>query len=244
MHDRHKAKKQKSTKRLPAPLHIDPCQLQLSEGSFITKAGGPLKQLSFDEVQAQASGICFCTVEQAGPFLALGRNLSVDALALATTAELPSSSASRISAVRYPAVFAPTQEAILVSGSLVQLGDEEVQLCATDIAEVEHLSTAVCRLSLFRDEYKNSWEKFCEAPLRVLLHQVPEFHRAAVWCCPSMHFVVRSVSDGIDCIPFRFARFRCFGVYITSNFVSFAGVGHVCAPFGKKTCPLAACIRI
>ncbi|CAE7726054.1 Pol, partial [Symbiodinium sp. KB8] len=167
--------KGKSAKRLPAPLHIDPGQLQLSEGSFITKAGGPLKQLSFDEVQAQASGICFCTVEQAGPFLALGRNLSVDALALATTAELPDPSAPRTSAVRYPAVFAPTQEAILVSGSLVQLGDEEVQLCATDIAEVEHLSTAVCRLSLFRDEYKNSWEKFCEAPLRVLLHQVPEF---------------------------------------------------------------------
>ena len=52
------------------------------------------------------------------------------------------------------------------------------------------------------------------------------------------------VSDGIDCIPFRFARFRCLGVFITSNFVSFAGVGHVCAPFGKTTCPSAACIRI
>ncbi|CAE7221657.1 Pol, partial [Symbiodinium necroappetens] len=169
------AKKQKSVRRLPAPLHIDPGQLQLSEGSFITKTGGPLKQLSFDEVQAQASGICFCTVEQAGPFLALGRNLSVDALALATTAELPDSLALQVSSVRYPAVFTPTQEAILVSGSLIQLGDEEVQLCATDIAEVEHLSTAVCRLNLFRDEYKHSWEKFCEAPLRVLLQQVPEF---------------------------------------------------------------------
>ena len=49
-----------------------------------------------------------------------------------------------------------------------------------------------------------------------------------------MHFVVRFVSDGIDCIPLRFARFRCIGVFITSNFVSFAGVGHVCAPFSTK----------
>ena len=58
--------------------------------------------------------------------------------------------------------------------------------------------------------------------------------RAAVWCCPSMHFVVRFVSDGIECIPLRSARFRSLGVYIASNFVSFAGAGHVCAPFGRK----------
>ena len=75
------------------------------------------------------------------------------------------------------------------------------------------------------------------------LPTLPPVHVGS-WCCPSMHFVVRSVSDGIDCIPFRFARFRCLGVYIASNFVSFAGVGHVCAPFGKSTCPSAACIRI
>ena len=49
--------------------------------------------------------------------------------------ELPleSSSLARISTIRYPAIFAPTQEAILVAGSLVQLGDEDVQLASADI---------------------------------------------------------------------------------------------------------------
>ena len=76
------------------------------------------------------------------------------------------------------------------------------------------------------------------------LPTLPPVHVGS-WCCPSMHFVVRYVSDGIDCIPFRFARFRCLGVFITSNFVSFAGVGHVlCTIQYKTTCPSAACIRI
>ncbi|CAE7655752.1 unnamed protein product [Symbiodinium sp. CCMP2456] len=77
-------KKQKAAKRpIAAPLHVDPNQLQLAEGSFVATSGAPLKQLAFNEVQAQASGICFCTTAQAGPFLSMGRNLSVDALALA-----------------------------------------------------------------------------------------------------------------------------------------------------------------
>ena len=191
---RPRAKKQKPARKpFAAPLHIDPGQLQLAEGSFISKAGTPLKQLAYEEVQTQASGVCFCTVDQAGPFLALGRNLSVDALALATTAELSGDLSTRASALRYPAVFGPTQEAILVSGSLIQLGDEEVQLCATDIAEVDHLTTAVCRLSLFRDEYKYAWDKFCEAPLRTILQQVPEFQ------------VCKSPTCGGQCIGFHAA---------------------------------------
>ena len=51
--------------------------------------------------------------------------------------------------------------------------------------------------------------------------------RAAVWCCPSMHFVVRSCFRLHRLHSIRFARFRCFGFYICSNFASFAGVGYV-----------------
>ena len=44
-------------------------------------------QLAFAEVAAQATGVCFVTAQQ--PFLAGGRHLSVEALGLLTTAELP-----------------------------------------------------------------------------------------------------------------------------------------------------------
>lgn len=171
-----RAKKSKVAKRpIQAPLHIDPAQLRLSPGSFTATSGAPLGQLSFEEVQAQATGICFCSVEQALPFAAHGRNLSVDPLVLVTTAEIPEEQAgkARLTPVRYPAIFTPTQEAVLVTGTLVQLGDDSVQLASADIAEIEHLDTMVCKLCLYKDETTLSWEKLTEAPIRHLLQQLP-----------------------------------------------------------------------
>ncbi|CAE7859765.1 unnamed protein product, partial [Symbiodinium necroappetens] len=158
---RAKAKKQKQVKRtFPAPLHVDPLQLQLAPGSFTSQSGTPLAQLSYQEVQSQATGICFVTQAQAAPFV---------------------------------------QEAILVQGSLVQLGDECVQLAATDIAEVDHLPTVVCRLSLYRDECKSPWDQITDAPIRALLQQVPELQVCKATtcdqCCPAFHAAVDEVVD-------------------------------------------------
>ena len=136
-----KAKKQKTSgKRLTkAPLHVNPQQLQLAAGSFVSESGQGLCQLSFEEVSAHACGICFVDAQQAAPFLKDGRSLSVEALAIVTTAELPPEACgkARVSFVRYPAVFAPTKEAVLVSGSLVQLGDDTVQLALDDVVGAE-----------------------------------------------------------------------------------------------------------
>ena len=83
------AKKQKQVKAGRMPLQVDPRQLQLPPGSFVSSGGTPLGQLDFDEVQAQATGVCFCTPAQARPFVADAKNLSVDALALLITAPIP-----------------------------------------------------------------------------------------------------------------------------------------------------------
>ena len=197
-----KTKKLKQPRKtFPAPMHVDPLQLQLAPGSFTTQSGTPLGQLSYQEVQSQATGICFVSLGQAAPFLQETRNLSVDALALVTTAELSpdATGVARVTSLRFPAIFAPTQEAILIAGSLIQLGDEEVQLAATDIAEVEHISTIVCRMSLYRDECKISWEQLVEAPIRALLQKVPELMVCrAPSCdqsCPAFHAAVDEVVD-------------------------------------------------
>ena len=197
-----RTKKQLRAKRpFPAPLQVDPLQLQLAPGSFSSKSGSPLGQLTYPEVQSQATGVCFATLAQAAPFLESASNVSVDALALVTTTEVAPEQAglARVSSLRFPAIFSPTQEAILVSGSLVQLGDEDVQLSATDIADVEHPSTTVCRLSLYRDECPVSWDQVATAPIRVLLQKVPEFqvckNAACDQSCPAFHAAVDEVVD-------------------------------------------------
>ena len=115
-----KAKEQKAAKRTKpqAHLQLDPSLLQMSPDSFITADGGPLKHLSFDEVQSQASGISFCTPVQATPFIQDGRNISVEPLALVVTAKVPSdlNHQESVSTIRFPAVYVPTSEAVLVLG--------------------------------------------------------------------------------------------------------------------------------
>ena len=170
-------KKQKGPPKRPvqAPLHVDPAQLQLASGSFTTTDGLPLGQLAFAEVAAQATGICFITAQQAAPFLAGGKHLSVEALGLLTTAELPADlqTALEVKALRFPAIYSPTQEAILVTGSLLQLGDVRVCLAQDDIADLEPIHTGVCRLNIYRDEFGGSWEAVAAAPVKTLLSLAP-----------------------------------------------------------------------
>ena len=173
---RPKTKKAKAARQGPTILQVDPKQLLLPSGSFTSAGGAPLAQLDFAEVQAQASRICFCTPVQAAPFLADGKSLRVDALALLITAPVPCQEwgLARIADFTFPAIYSPTQEGILIRGALLQLGDEDVQAAVSAMADVECVQTLVCRLSVFRDEFKAPWAALQEAPIRVLINTLPE----------------------------------------------------------------------
>ncbi|CAE7506880.1 aquIMA [Symbiodinium sp. CCMP2456] len=172
-----KERKQKQTRSQKPVLNVDPLSLQLAAGSFVSGQNSPLSQLAFDEVVSQAQGIAFCTAQQMMPFITAYRVLSVDALALVSTAPLPTEvcAGAPVSQIRFPAVFSPTQEAVLLSGSMLQLGDEHVQLSSADadMGEIDQLDTVTGRVSLFRDEAQLDWEVFIKAPIRSLLQHVP-----------------------------------------------------------------------
>ena len=167
----------------PATVHahhldlpqVDPQKLLLSPDSFVTPDGTSLQQLRFDEVVAQAQGIAFCSAQQALPFLHPHRSLSVDPLALLVTSELSPEFCvdAQVSCLRFSTIFEPTSEAILLRGSLVQLGDEPVAMRSTDIAEVDTLATAVFKLALYRDETQLDWSQVMQAPVRASLQGVP-----------------------------------------------------------------------
>ena len=189
---RAKAKKSRSSRPSQAPLSVDPDQLLLAPGSFVSADGEPLCQLSFAEVKSQASGICFCSPQQAAPFIADARNLSVDALGLLITAEVPQD--TWLSLFRFPAVYAPTKEAVLIAGTLLQLGDSEVQVAPTNVTDVEMVDTITVRVSLYRHQTKLPWEQVTDAPIRTLLQHTPELQvckdEACGQSCPKFHAAV------------------------------------------------------
>ena len=181
---------------------VDPECLQLTVGSFISSGGEPLAQLSFAEVGAQATGVCFCSPAQAAPFIADAQSLSVGALGLLITAEVPpdSQGSARVSSLRFPAVYGPTNEAVLVTGSLLQLGDEEVQIAQGEVTEIESVAAAVCRLSIFQDEWRHEWQQIVDAPIRTLLQHTPELALRRDPACPQTqcHAYHAAVDETVD----------------------------------------------
>ena len=172
-----KAKKSReaSRKSAPPPVQVDPGHLLLAPGSFVGEDGTPVSQLSLAEVVSDAHGIAFCTPQQIVPFLDGFQSMSVSPLGLLTTAELPGESIAGIPAqnLRYPAIYGPTKEAVILSGTLVQVGDEQVTLAKQDIADVDQLETETLRIQVFRDETSLSWDEFHPAPFRALLAHIP-----------------------------------------------------------------------
>ena len=175
-----KSKKQKQDRRKAAnqPLQVDPLALQLAPNTFQATDGGPLCQLGFHEVVPQARGIAFCSAQEFHPFTCNHKPISVEALALITTSAIPQEACSGapVTSIRFPAIYGPTEEAILLSGSLLQLGDESVQIMTEDIAELEVLETKVVKVSAYRDELQIPWADFHAAPVRRLLAAIPELN--------------------------------------------------------------------
>ena len=187
-----KKRRQALLGRATPALSIDPELLGIADGSFVATDGQTMHQIKFSEVATEAHGLAFCTAAQAAPFLQ-GASLSTDPLCLVTTASLPSDIKAQRphKVIRFPAIFQPADEPLLLTGSLVNLGDMQVDLAQGSIAEPTSIATGVCKISVFRDELPISWDKFCEGPVRWLMQTVPALK------------VCSGVECGIDCAFFH-----------------------------------------
>ena len=189
-----KQKKQKSdaAKRGTNQLEVDPRSLALAEGSFVTADGSSVHQIRFEEVASDAHGLAFCSASQAVPFLQ-GDSLSADPLCLVTTSALPpDTKANRtFSTEGFPVVYQPNGEAMLLTGSIINLGDELVALAQGTIAEPSAFATGVCRVTIFRDEVPLEWDKITQGPIKWLIQAVPAMK------------VCSGVECGIDCPAFH-----------------------------------------
>ena len=187
-----KKRKQVAQSRVAPALYVEPKALSLVEGSFSAADGQAMHQIKFEEVTADSHGLAFCTCAQAAPFLQ-GEVLSTDPLCLVTTNALPQDVKSDLEhmVVRYPVRYQPTGESMLLTGSLINLGDERVELSQGSIAEPTALSTGVCKVCAFRDELEVDWDSFCKGPVKWLINAVPALK------------VCSGVECGIDCPHFH-----------------------------------------
>ena len=90
-----------------------------------------------------------------------------------------------------PVIYQPNGEAMLLTGSLINLGDEPVALAQGTIAEPSALATGVCKVTISRDELPLEWEKITQGPVKWLIQAVPATK------------VCSGIECGIDCLAFH-----------------------------------------
>ena len=162
-------------------------------------------QLTLDQVVADARGIALCTLAEAQPYMQEVKNISADALALLLTEEVPVELRGHhhITSLRYPATFIPTNDPVLINGSIFQLGDLEVRRHAEDdpVDAMDIGQTHVLKVQLFKDELRTAWDSVMQSPIRFLIQQAPLFRLcASVHCdhkCGQFHAAVEDTMDQV-----------------------------------------------
>ena len=147
----------KQTAPKQAAPQLDPRQLVLIEGTFVTDDGTAVPGVSLENVTVNAHGIAVCSPAQAQPFMDEDASISVEPLAIISTAPLTGVEATKRSKqdVRFPAVCGPTSEPILVAGTLVQLGDSHVKQAESQ-AKADQVRTGVVKVTVYKDQWRIS----------------------------------------------------------------------------------------
>jgi len=183
----NKKMKSKPPSKTPPVWSLDPKLLQLIPGHFKDSEGDLIPQIDITQVTADARGIAICNLTDAKPYLSQTSSISTDALALLTLDEIPTSErgVANVAVMRFPVVFGPTNDPLLVHGCIVQLGDIKVNrhqpkdpATSMDISD-----TQVIKVQAFRDELDLEWAAFVQSPLKCLFQIIPILRLCSTLSC-------------------------------------------------------------
>ena len=182
-----KKEKSLSSQKTPPSWTLDPKLLALLPGHFKDSEGEVVPQIDISMVTADARGIAICTSVEAKPYLSQSDTISTDALALLTVEEIPTSerSIADASCLRYPALYVPTKDPLLIQGCLIQLGDVSINRHTPKdpTSSMDIAATQVLKIQVFQDELDMDWTQFVDSPLRCLLRAVPRLRLCTQLSC-------------------------------------------------------------
>ena len=175
-----KQKKSKSFEDKKTIMEIPAEHLTIPTGVFIDEKNAPLSFLGLDAVKADCRGVTIATSDQAARFVQDSKKLTTEALGMLTTVELPLPLPGNlvIENVCWPALYG--EEALLIKGSLIQLGDLRASIKTGPQAQNTAIQTALLRLQLYRDQTTYEWTAFIKGPIKMMTTQIAPLPR--LWC--------------------------------------------------------------
>ena len=143
--DRKKQKAQRPPRDSEVGLHLTPENLKLAPDAFVDNDDDVINMIRFSELATDARGIAICTTEQPLRLAMDEHNLSIDALGAVSIGRLDIEAGEKhcVEHLQWPAIYVPTEEPILISGTLLSFGDVSIKYNLPDNApEISALDTS------------------------------------------------------------------------------------------------------
>eukprot|EP00435_Cladocopium_sp_Y103_P029701 s203_g7.t1 len=118
----------------------------------------------------------FGSIEDAAPYPREDKSITLDALAILSTAPVPPASQGLmpVTDIRSPAIYLPAKEAILIEGSLIQLTDSSIaRKQDASVADAQPIHTLTFKIIVWQDEWSGRWEDFSSSPVRKIMEKFP-----------------------------------------------------------------------
>ena len=149
---------------------LSPHEISIPDGIFKQGTDKLLKQIPVQAIGPETSGIVVVTPQDAEPYLRLSKPISTQGLGLLLLDHSHPACAGSGSLIRFPCKCELTNEPILVSARLIQIGSIEVTKYVPSTAgTVDEVSTNVFRVALYKDEIGDDWGHIIQHPIKHIL---------------------------------------------------------------------------
>ena len=139
----------KNKRRKETATHINPADYKVDPGFFQSEDGSPA-QLS--QLRANASGFCLVSANEATPWLRANQAISADELGVIVLGKLQVETSLTNEPVTMPCTDHSGQ-AVLLSGTLIQLGGKTLTFAKGDPKQVDAVAGHLMSVTLFKDDW-------------------------------------------------------------------------------------------
>lgn len=168
---KHQEKQSKQAKR---ELCVDATKVHVPPAIFQQQDGQHLQQISTRQIVKGCQGIAIVNIAEALPFFQLVEPISSEGVGLLILDHADERIPDRHEKVSFPATCPGTEEPVILTAALVQLGCKGVsRVVPKERSKIDEAPTKVYRLVMYRDQCKMDWNSFCNKPVKSLLeHEV------------------------------------------------------------------------
>ena len=145
-------------------------QVQIPDGIFQQQDGTPLGQITLHQMQMNQRGIAVVNIQDAAPFFHLTKALSAEGVGMLVLDFQDESLPQHHQVVRFPASCPETQEPMILTAALLQLGQQQVsRVLPQQPTAIDQVDTKVVRAVLYRDQTTIPWPSLQNKPVKAIL---------------------------------------------------------------------------